>query len=125
MKLKHTDPYYKVWAFDEYIKSWFKTFYRSRLFTNNEQLLENHIMFAENIDYIQLYLDMGYEVIVKYENEFLCITANKLPTTYITDINTIHICNKQDRYNYFKFNRNRQIQKYPKPVHKYINLKNN
>lgn len=81
-------------------------------------------MFAENIDYIQLYLDMGYEVIVKHENEFLCITTNK-STAYITDINTISICNKQDRYNYFKFNRNRQMQKYPEPVHKYINLKNN
>lgn len=76
-------------------------------------------MFAENIDHIQLYLDMGYEVIVKHNNEFLCITTNKLVSTYITDI---RICNKQDRYNYFKFNRNRQIQKYPRPVHKYINL---
>lgn len=80
-------------------------------------------MFAENIDHIQLYLDMGYEVIVKYDNEFWCITTNKLATTYITDINIISICNKQDRYNYFKFNRNRQIQRYFKSVHKYINKK--
>jgi hypothetical protein len=82
-------------------------------------------MFAENIDHIQLYLDMGYEVIVKHNNEFLCITTDKLVATCIIDINTISICNNQDRYNYFKFNRNRQMQKYPEPVHKYINLKNN
>lgn len=81
-------------------------------------------MFAENIDHIQIYLDMGYEVIVKHDNEFLCITK-ELTDNCITDINTISICNKQDRYNYFKFNRNRQIQKYPEPVHKYINLKKN
>lgn len=81
-------------------------------------------MFAENIDHIQLYLDMGYKVIVKHDDKFLCITK-ELTDDCITDINTIHICNNQDRYNYFKFNRNRQIQKYPEPVHKYVNLKNN
>lgn len=124
MKWNQIDPYHKIGTFDAYIKRWFESFYRSKFFINNERLLENHIMFAENIDHIQLYLDMGYKVIVKHDDKFLCITK-ELTDDCITDINTIHICNKQDRYNYFKFNRNRQIQKYPKPVHKYINLKNN
>lgn len=124
MKWNQIDPYHKIGTFDAYIKRWFESFYRSKFFINNERLLENHIMFAENIDHIQLYLDMGYKVIVKHNDKFLYITK-ELTDDCITDINTIHICNKQDRYNYFKFNRNRQIQKYPKPVHKYINLKNN
>lgn len=121
MKWNQIDSYFKIRTSNAY-KGWFEWYYGLKFFINNEQLLENHIMFAENIDHIQLYLDMGYEVIVKHNNEFLCITTNKLVSTYITDI---RICNKQDRYNYFKFNRNRQIQKYPRPVHKYINLKNN
>lgn len=79
-------------------------------------------MFAEDIDYIHVYLDMGYDVLVKSKinNTFLCITR-KLVSIHI-DIDIISICNKQDRYNYFKFNRNRQIQRNFNSVHEYVNL---
>ena len=79
-------------------------------------------MFAENVDCIQMYLDMGYNVLVKSkkDNTFLCI-SNKLVSTHI-DVDMISICNKQDRYNYFKLNRNRQIQRNFKTVHQYVNL---
>ena len=121
MKWNQLDPYHKIRNWDEYIRGWFKSI-RPKLFVDNEQLLENHIMFAENVDYIHVYLDMGYDVLVKskIDNTFLCITR-KLVSIYIDDIN-VSICNKQDRYNYFKFNRNRQIQRNFNTVHKYVNL---
>lgn len=79
-------------------------------------------MFAEDIAYIHIYLDMGYDVLVKskIDNTFLCITR-KLVSIHMDDTN-ISVCNKQDRHNYFKFNRNRQIQHNFNTVHNYINL---
>lgn len=122
MKWNQLDPYHKIGNRDEYFKQWFESLYIPRHFINNEQLLKNHIMFAEDIAYIHIYLDMGYCVLVKSkkDNTFLCI-SNKLTSIYI-DIDMISICNKQDRYNYFKFNRNRQIQHNLNTVHEYVNL---
>lgn len=122
MKWNQIDPYHKIGSLDKYFKYWFEHLYMPKHFINNEQLLKNHIMFAEDIDYIHVYLDMGYDVLVKskIDNTFLCITR-KLVSIHI-DVDIISICNKQDRYNYFKFNRNRQIQRNFNSVHEYVNL---
>lgn len=80
------------------------------------------MIFADKLEFVQLYLDLDYKVIVKKGVNYILLQKNfsSHETNNLTDF---EVCNKQDKHNFFHFNRNRRLCHMP-PIYTHIQYNN-